>query len=279
MNSSESILETLKYIDGLSKRSTEKETRGHEPLATDISVKNSIQENTKTSYVQEKKLKVQKKDSVVVAEPHLKQFASMLSEELANIKRIQQEELERIEAEEIERIRLEEAEKIRLEAAREKIRLEEEKARQAYEEKIRLEEELKRAKIQEEQQKSLTENVAKEPVQQIKEYVDNTYRKPEVNQSILPFSENKKQQRNLKEQTDFVTFEDLKKHYSDFLTKINTQLASLGGGGEVLMRGLDDVDMSTIQDGDFISFDAATRKFVGGSIAPGPEGVVEGGSF
>ena len=279
MNQSESILSTIKYLDDLSKRSSQKELHEENHRGSNISNEMNIAQNTELSYAKEKKLKVTKKDSITAAEPHLKQFAGMLSEELANIKRLQQEELERIKEEEIERIRLEEAEKVRLEIAREKIRLEEEKARQAYEEKVLLEEELKRRKIQEEQQKSLAENKIAEPVQQIKEYVDKAYRKPEVNPSILAFSENKKHPRNLKEQTEFVTFEDLKKHYTDFLTKINVQLGSLGGGGEVLMRRLDDVDMSTIEDGYFISFDAASNKFVGQEAAPGQEGIIEGGSF
>jgi hypothetical protein len=279
MNHSESILGTLKYLDDLSKRSSDKELHEEKLPASNVFSENNIEQNTKLSYATEKKLKAPKKDPIAAAEPHLKKFAGMLSEELANIKKLQQEEQERIKKEEAERVRLEEAERVRLEIVREKIRLEEEKARQAQEENIRIEEELKSVKIQEEQQKSLTENKIEEPVQQIKEYVDKKYRKTEVNPSILAFSENKKQQRNLKEQTDFVTFEDLKKHYVDFLGKLNTQLASLGGGGEVLMRRLDDVDMSTIEDGYFISFDAASNKFVGQEAAPGLESIIEGGSF
>jgi hypothetical protein len=273
MDHSESILSTIKYLDDLSKRSSQKNLHEENKPDSNISNENNITQNIKSSYALEKKSKAPKKDSVAAAEQHLKQFASMLSEELANAKKLQQEKLKRIEAEEIERIRLEEAERVRLESEKEKNLLEEQA--------------LKSAKIEEEkkhdlQQQPLVENTAKEPkteVQQIKEYVDKTYRKPEVNPSILAFSENKKQSRNLKEQTEFVTFEDLKKHYTDFLTKINIQLASLGGGGEVLMRRLDDVDMSTIEDGYFISFDAASNKFVGQQAAPGLESIIEGGSF
>lgn len=84
--------------------------------------------------------------------------------------------------------------------------------------------------------------------------------------------------REIKEKTDFVTFDDLKKHYADFLNKINIQLGSLGGGGEVLLKRLDDLDFNTMQDGYFIKYDASTGKFVGHFIAQTSE-IVDGGSF
>lgn len=84
--------------------------------------------------------------------------------------------------------------------------------------------------------------------------------------------------REIKERTDFVTFDDLKKHYIDFLNKINIQLGSLGGGGEVLLKRLDDLDFNTMQDGYFIKYDASTGKFVGHFIAQTSE-IVDGGSF
>ena len=43
----------------------------------------------------------------------------------------------------------------------------------------------------------------------------------------------------------FVTFEDMNKHYNIFLQRIQQQMSSLGGGGEVNFRNLDDVDSST----------------------------------
>jgi prefoldin subunit 5 len=66
---------------------------------------------------------------------------------------------------------------------------------------------------------------------------------------------------NVKEDADpllpleqnFVTFEDLSKHYRTFVTRIQQQLMSLGGGGEV--------------DGRVLSYDAATKKFK--FISPG----------
>jgi hypothetical protein len=65
----------------------------------------------------------------------------------------------------------------------------------------------------------------------------------------------------------FVTFDDLAKHYRTFILRIQQQLTSLGGGGEVNLRFLDDIDRSSIQDGRVLSYDAATKKFV--FISPG----------
>jgi prefoldin subunit 5 len=80
---------------------------------------------------------------------------------------------------------------------------------------------------------------------------------------------------NIKEDVDpllpleqkFVTFEDLSKHYRTFITRIQQQLMSLGGGGEVNLRYLDDIDRASIVDGRVLSYDAATKKFK--FISPG----------
>lgn len=59
----------------------------------------------------------------------------------------------------------------------------------------------------------------------------------------------------------FVTFEQMNRHYTDFLTKIQTQLSSLGGGGEVEFRYLDDVNRATMtpsNDNWVLEYDAAS---------------------
>ena len=59
----------------------------------------------------------------------------------------------------------------------------------------------------------------------------------------------------------FVTFKDMNEHYSLFLTRIQQQLSSLGGGGEVNFRYLDDVNRSTMTNADnnhVLEYDAAT---------------------
>lgn len=60
---------------------------------------------------------------------------------------------------------------------------------------------------------------------------------------------------------NFVTFDDLQKHYKLYLARIQQQLSTLGGGGEVNLRYLDDVDRSTIFDGRFLRYNNAKKKF------------------
>jgi hypothetical protein len=61
----------------------------------------------------------------------------------------------------------------------------------------------------------------------------------------------------------FVTMKDLNDHYSLFLKRIQQQLASLGGSGEVNFRRLDDVNRFTMTDGNnnhVLEYDAASGK-------------------
>ena len=291
MNKNESVSGTLNYIDDMTNKKAQRKSPNIVPQ------KNSVQV---------KKIQAPRNESISAAEPHLKQFAGMLSEELSNVKKLRAEEIEKIRFEQAEKIRVEEAEKIRAEEAqkarlvreRERIRTEEaEKALMAQErEKIRLEvlaEFNQMAQpVYEQPQQPVYENVQHENTQavnfedqpqiELSESETEQYNESsQIDESLLMFSNKKLAKTQVNEQTDFVTFEDLKNHYSDFIGKINTQLSTLGGGGEVVMRGLDDLDMSTVEDGDFISYDAATGKFIGGSITPeGVDGgVIEGGGF
>ena len=54
----------------------------------------------------------------------------------------------------------------------------------------------------------------------------------------------------------FVTFDELSKHYRLFINRVQQQLASLGGGGEVNLRYLDDIDRASIANGRVLSYDA-----------------------
>jgi hypothetical protein len=61
----------------------------------------------------------------------------------------------------------------------------------------------------------------------------------------------------------FVTTKELQEHYSQFLSRIQQQLTSLGGGGEVKFRYLDDVNRATMLNGNnnhVLEYDAATGK-------------------
>lgn len=84
------------------------------------------------------------------------------------------------------------------------------------------------------------------------------------------FSKLKKKKQELKEVAQdplvplnqkFVTLDELNKHYNTFLQRIQQQLTSLGGGGEVNFRYLDDVNRSTMtssNDNWVLEYDAAT---------------------
>lgn len=61
----------------------------------------------------------------------------------------------------------------------------------------------------------------------------------------------------------FVTAKEMQEHYGQFIQRIQKQLSSLGGGGEVKFRYLDDVNRATMQNGNnnhVLEYDAATGK-------------------
>lgn len=61
----------------------------------------------------------------------------------------------------------------------------------------------------------------------------------------------------------FVTTKELQDHYGQFINRIQQQLASIGGGGEVKFRYLDDVNRATMQNGNnnhVLEYDAASGK-------------------
>ena len=63
---------------------------------------------------------------------------------------------------------------------------------------------------------------------------------------------------------NFATLDDLSNHYRLFLNRIQQQLATLGGGGEVRLEFLDDVDRDTaLVDGKVLAYQASTGKFIG----------------
>ncbi len=59
----------------------------------------------------------------------------------------------------------------------------------------------------------------------------------------------------------FVTFKEMNDHYSLFLNRIQQQMASLGGGGEVLFARLDDVNANSASENKFLTYDAVTKKY------------------
>jgi hypothetical protein len=60
---------------------------------------------------------------------------------------------------------------------------------------------------------------------------------------------------------NFVTHDELQKHYKTFIARVQHQLSTVGGGGETKLRRLDDIDRSSIADNKFLKYDAASGKF------------------
>ena len=119
--------------------------------------------------------------------------------------------------------------------------------------------------------KSSLRNVSK-TVDNIPESVDWTH---EIDYLYEEIEKLKERPVSIKEDADpllpldqkFVTFDDLAKHYRTFINRIQQQLASLGGGGEVNLRYLDDIDRTSIANGRVLSYNSTTKKFV--FISPG----------
>jgi len=63
---------------------------------------------------------------------------------------------------------------------------------------------------------------------------------------------------------NFATIDDLQKHYKLFLSRIQQQLSTVGGGGETRLEFLDDVDRDTaLIDGRVLAYQSSTGKFIG----------------
>ena len=74
-----------------------------------------------------------------------------------------------------------------------------------------------------------------------------------------------------------VTLEQLKNHYQLLVGRLQEQLATLGGGGEVRLEFLDDVDRNTAKtDGYFLQYQASTGKWIGAVGSGGGGGGVVG---
>lgn len=84
---------------------------------------------------------------------------------------------------------------------------------------------------------------------------------------------------NIKHQNDpltpleqkFATFEDLNKHYNLFLSRIQQQLSTLGGGGETRLEFLDDVNRNSVKvNHKFLRYNSITNKWEGSYAGEGP---------
>jgi len=73
---------------------------------------------------------------------------------------------------------------------------------------------------------------------------------------------------------NFATHEDLANHYRSFINRIQIQLSTLGGGGAVNIKDMDDVDLSTAQvNNKYLKYDSSSKKWVGADASGGGSGI------
>jgi hypothetical protein len=73
----------------------------------------------------------------------------------------------------------------------------------------------------------------------------------------------------------FATLDDLQKHYNLFITRIQQQLSTLGGGGETRLEFLDDVDRDSAKTNNyFLQYDETINKWIGSNDGSTLSGIV-----
>ena len=86
---------------------------------------------------------------------------------------------------------------------------------------------------------------------------------PIVDLTTKELSKNK----SLKEQPELNSLDEMKKEFQRFKDIVTQQMSSMGGGGEVNLRKLDDVDDSAKQNGFALKYNSSTDKFDFGEVA------------
>ena len=129
-----------------------------------------------------------------------------------------------------------------------------------------------------------SDKIKKDPIEQVQEIVENVIEEvQEIVTNIVKDQEEEKtliekslgilaEPSNTKVQKDpltpldqnFATLEDLQNHYRLFITRIQQQLSTLGGGGETRLEFLDDVDRDSAKtDNYFLQYDETINKWIG----------------
>ena len=157
-----------------------------------------------------------------------------------------------------------------------------------FEEVANLKKETKKKKVQEQktvkafekwlysetpkEQKEIIENVIEESLDEVLEVLEDhkeELKEPTLIEKSLGLlaepSDVKVQQDSITPlDQKFATLDDLQKHYSTFLSRIQQQLSTLGGGGETRLRYLDDVvgvaTNSNFYDDKFLQWNSTTNK-------------------
>lgn len=130
------------------------------------------------------------------------------------------------------------------------------------------------------QQKQIIEDVIEESLDEVIEVLED--HKEEIEQPKVNLIEKSlgllSEPSDVKQQNDpltpldqkFATLEDLQKHYSTFLSRIQQQLSTLGGGGETRLEFLDDVDRNSAKvNNKFLKYNSNTGKWEGSNAGGG----------
>ena len=86
---------------------------------------------------------------------------------------------------------------------------------------------------------------------------------PIVDLTTKELSKNK----SLKEQPELNSLDEMKKEFQKFKDVVTQQMSTIGGGGEVNLRKLDDVDDSSKANGFALKYNSSTDKFDFGEVA------------
>jgi hypothetical protein len=156
-----------------------------------------------------------------------------------------------------------------------------------FNEVANLKKETKKKKIQEEktvkafekwlysetpkEQEQIIEDVIEQSLDEVLEVLEDHKEEPkeeliEKSLGLLAEPSNTKVQQDPLTPLDqkFATLDDLQKHYSTFLSRIQQQLSTLGGGGETRLRYLDDVvgiaTNSGAYNGKYLQWNSATNR-------------------
>jgi hypothetical protein len=121
------------------------------------------------------------------------------------------------------------------------------------------------------EQEQIIEDVIEESLEEVLEVLEDHKEEPkeeliEKSLGLLAEPSDVKQQQDPITPLDqkFATLDDLQKHYSTFLSRIQQQLSTVGGGGETKLRYLDDVvgiaTNSGAYDGKYLQWNSATNR-------------------
>ena len=86
---------------------------------------------------------------------------------------------------------------------------------------------------------------------------------------------NELEKEKLKSLENITSLDDMKKEFVQFKDIVTKQMSTIGGGGEVNLTKLDDVDISSIGDGKVLKYQASTGKIVFGTASSSLAGLTD----